>query len=442
MPSKLLSPLRVAVYDPFGNGAGLVRALELAGHQIVTEGRADALLIETDMPLFEFRGIIDRHREQGAKVFLYPHGAGLSLLYDNLCEPYEAVDGNLLFGVGHAEMLRRIDYPHPTHAIGWYYSELAPFRPAAAVRHVVFAPTHPSGADNTTLAEHYRAANAHAYEQLLDGPWRLTVRHMGTPEQNGLWHVDRVNYVPSMREKLPIEIEAADAVVAGAGSFPSQAIARGIPTVMYGQLDPPQYGLADEPIVPLRRAERYSDYIRYPFDVTDGPLDEVLHEAARSDAPIADWRRRFIGTPLDPSAFAARLERLTRGGPEAVELDETRPFTVVAFADELLERPELLAAYSAQFGPDDDATLVVWGVGLDAEPLLATAQLTAAAAGVADEALPDVLLLPQPGSPEVDRTLADRADAVLSEWPGAGRLGGLPRFGAAGAGELKRRAAV
>src|SRR3954454_14185936 len=104
------SPLRVAIYDPYGNGTGLARALAAAGHTVVADGRADALLIETDMPKFEFREIIDRHKDMGAKVFLYPHGAGLQLLYDNLCEPYEAVDGSLLVGVGHTETLRRIDY--------------------------------------------------------------------------------------------------------------------------------------------------------------------------------------------------------------------------------------------------------------------------------------------------------------------------------------------
>ena len=442
MRPKVSSPLRVAIHDPFGNGAGLARVLTAAGHRIVEDGRADAFLIETDMPQFEFRKLIDRHKEQGARVFLYPHGAGLSLLYDNLCEPYEAVDGNLLFGVGHAEMLRRIDYPRPTHVMGWYYNELVPFRAARSVRHVVFAPTHPSGSDNNTLADHYRTRNAHAFEQLLKGDWRLTVRHLGTPEQNGLWDADGVNFVPSRREKRPIEIEAADVVVAGAGSFPSQAIARGVPTVMYGQLDPPQYGFRDEPLLPLRRVERYADYIRYPFDVDDGPLDEVLHAAVASEAPIATWKRRFVGPQLDPVAFPAELERLARGEAEPAALDATRAFTVVAFADELRERPELLAGYARRFGPDDDATLVVWGVGLTPDMLLATVQEAAAAGGVEDAQLPDVLLLPSPGSPEVDAVLAGRADAVLSEWPPAGRLGERPRFGVADADGLLRRAAL
>lgn len=434
------SPLSFAVHDPFGNGAGLANALAQAGHRRVDVGeRADVLLIETDMPMFEFREIIDRHRARGAKVLLYPHGAGLSLWYDNLFEPYEAVDANLLFSVGHVEVLRRIGYPRPAHAIGWWYTELAPFRACRDIRHVVFAPTHPSGGDNNTMAAHHRERNASSFAALLEGPWRLTVRLMGTPEQNGLWAADRVNWVAGRREKLPIEIDAADVVVAGRGSFPSQAIARGVPTVMHGQFDPPQYGLPDEPLLPLRRPELYRDYIRYPFDADDGPLDEVMHAAARDESAVAQWKRRFIGPPLDGPAFAALVERIARGRPESrsVAIDEGGRFSVLGLADEMLERPALLAAYTQRFGPEDDATLILWGPGLDEATLLEMVQAAVAEAGIDEERLPDVLLLPLPSSPEADRELAARADALLSEWPPAGRIGDLPRFGADDAGALR-----
>ena len=45
--------------------------------------------------------------------------------------------------------------------------------------------------------------------------------------------------------------------------------------------------------------------------------------------------------------------------------------------------------------------------------------------------LPDILLAPLPGSPAVDLALAERADALLSEWPSTGRIGRLPRFAVA-----------
>ncbi len=56
--------------------------------------------------------------------------------------------------------------------------------------------------------------------------------------------------------------------------------------------------------------------------------------------------------------------------------------------------------------------------------LLALAEKAIEAAGLDMNNLPDILLAPLPGSPEADLRLAERADAVLSEWPAVGRIGG------------------
>jgi hypothetical protein len=196
---------------------------------------------------------------------------------------------------------------------------------------------------------------------------------------------------------------------------------------MYCQASP-ALGVPGEQPVPLRRADRYLDYIRYPYDAADGPLDELLHAAARSDEAIAHWRRRFVGAPFDPRGCVALIEGLFRERPGAGRIDPTRGVTTLAFADELAERPELLREYAARYGPSDDASLILWTPGLDERALLALAQQAIAAAGVDDTRLPDILLVPLPGSPDSDRRLAERADALLSDWPAAGRIGALPRF--------------
>ena len=421
-------PISFTVKDHGGKAMKLAIALHQAGHKLVETGPADLFLIDLDPPLFGYRELIDAHKAMGAKVLLYPHGAAPALEYDGLYEPYEAIDGRLVIGPGHSELLRRIDYHAPAPAIGWSLCDMLPFRARRDVRSVLFAPLHPSGYG--TLVDEYRQANAEAYARLLKGPWDLTVRHLGTREQNGLWHADGVNFVQGNMDNGYAEIDAADAVVAGEGTFPSLAIARGVPTVYYSQTMPAAYGVPDEQTVPLRRADRYRDYVRYPFDVADGPLDEVIHAAARSEAPIADWKRRFIGEPFDAQRFVALMERMVLEPPAPSAIDATRDLTVAAFADELLERPALLADFADRFGPDDDATLVVWGPGVEGDALLETVQQAVLAAGIDDERLPDVLLLPLPGTPAVDRALAARADALLSKWPAAGLVGELPRFGA------------
>ena len=90
-----------------------------------------------------------------------------------------------------------------------------------------------------------------------------------------------VEFVNGRHVAAVAEIDAADAVVAGDGSFPTLAIARGVPTVMYGQAWS-RSACPTRPLV-LPRGELYLDYIRYPFDVADGPWRARPH-AARSEA--------------------------------------------------------------------------------------------------------------------------------------------------------------
>jgi hypothetical protein len=171
------------------------------------------------------------------------------------------------------------------------------------------------------------------------------------------------------------------------------------------------------------------DYCRFPFDAADGPLEAIVREAGRSEAPIAHWKRRFIGEPFDPRAFVALLERLVAAGPQPAQIDPTRAFTTLAFADEMLERPELLASYASAVSPQDDASLVLWSPGVDGPTLLAMAESAIAAAGLDANSLPDILLAPLECSPATSALLSERADALLSEWPATGHFSELARFG-------------
>jgi hypothetical protein len=402
-------------------------ALNWSGHELVAEPPADALLIDFDPPYPPYKPLLDQCEKDGTTVILYPHSGGSpDLSYDGLWEPDPRVDANLVMAPGHAELLRRLEYPAPVHVVGWTYGELKPFVPRTDVRSVVFAPIHPVG--QGYMVDEYREQNTQVFEQLVKGPWQLIVRHVGTLEMYGLRRVDGVEYVQSHGRKESAEIDRADAVVAGNGTFPTLAISRGVPTVLYSQVTA-ALGLIGEDLPTLGRPELYRDYIYYPFDaLQSGPLDEVVHAAARSDDQIKTWKRRFIGEPFDAFKFVELAEKIVRGQQPPPTLEPTRSHTTVAFADELLERPELLRAYTERYKPGDDATLVIWGMGLDADKTLAMTEQTVAAAGIDDTALPDILLLPLPGSPAADELLAARATALLSDWPAAGKLGAVPRF--------------
>jgi hypothetical protein len=426
-PAMSSRRLKIVANDHGGKSLAFLQALLNAGHELVTDGGpADLLLIDLDPPLAGYQEMIGRYHSMGAKIVLYPHGLNPALCYDSLYEPDPRVDANLVIATGYAEFLRRIDYVAPVHTIGWSYCEPRPFRPCADVRNVLFAPVHPNA--DGSMAEIARDKNADVFARLLAGPWQLTVRHIGTLEENGLWAADGVTFVRGRLAAETAEIDAADAVVAAPGTLPALSIARGAPTIQYGG-DEVFLGVPGETPVALRRSERYVDYIRYPFNADDGPLDELIEAAARSEAPIADWKRRFIGAPFNPRDFVALIERIAADRPASVQIDATRSRTTLAFPDELIERPELLEAYADRYGPDDDATLLLWSPGLDERTLLALAEQAIELAELAPERVPDILLVPLPGSSASDQALSERADALLSEWPSAGRIGELPRFG-------------
>jgi hypothetical protein len=420
--------LKIAIKDHRNESVDLTNALHAAGHEFVPAPPADVFMIDLDVPGYQYGPLIETFHEAGAKLVLYPHGGGAATLsYDGLFDPDPRFAANLVTGLGHAEVLRRLEYPSPVYTIGWRLCALKPFRPRTDVKHVVFAPTHPNG--DGSMMEHRRELNTKVFEALLKGPWRLTVRYITTLEANGLFEADGVEFVNGRGRPLLGEIDVVDAVVAGDGTFPSLAIARGVPTVIYGQHEL-AWGFAGEERVAPGRLPLYEAYNRYPLDFEDGPLDELVHAAARSDESIAHWRRRFIGEPFNPLAFAETVERIMSTPRDQVQIDPTKRFATLGFADELAERPELLRDYAAAYGPADDATLMLWAPGLAPNQLLALAEQALAASGIEDERVPDILLVPLPGSPEADRALAERADALLSEWPSVGEIGKLPRFSA------------
>jgi hypothetical protein len=118
---------------------------------------------------------------------------------------------------------------------------------------------------------------------------------------------------------------------------------------------------------------------------------------------------------------------------------DTRTVAVLAFADELVARPALLAAFAEAFGAEADATLVVLA-GEDSDDVLPDAMRDAGiAVGLGEDELPDLLLLPLGGlDEETAERLAGEAHAVLTEREAPGPLAGLPRFGAAEAAPLRR----
>jgi hypothetical protein len=396
-----------------------VHALLRHGHEMVRTG-GDVFLLDLDTT--PNRQMIDHHAANGSKVFLYPHGPITQTLYDMGFAPDPRVVAHFVPGEGQRELLRRIGVDVPVYTVGWPWSELAPFRATDNPRRVLFAPFHPLDHDGS-MPEFQRAANRRIYDQLLELDVELTVRHYMDIEHNGLYPVDGVKYSPSKLDTSTDDIDAADVVLA-VGTFAGLSIARGAPTIMFDQAETPYHIKLDGTLVHPEKWDDYKDLVRYPFDIADGPLDELIRTAARSDEPIREWRELFVGGPFDETAFCTLLDKLRR---DPVVESELRERVVVAFADELVERPELLTRYSEFAGPNDPVTLVVYAPDRDAETVVEPLQGALAAARLDESNMPDLLLSAIERNEVYERAIARRASALLSDREVTGPLAGLPR---------------
>ena len=113
----------------------------------------------------------------------------------------------------------------------------------------------------------------------------------------------------------------------------------------------------------------------------------------------------------------------------------TRAFATVAVVDEALAHPELLAAYAARFGADDDATLVLLALDGDADGAAARVLPLLERLGIDGDDGPDMVAV---GAPPAE--VAEIATAILTAGEVPPALDGLEPFGAADADRLRARA--
>lgn len=167
--------------------------------------------------------------------------------------------------------------------------------------------------------------------------------------------------------------------------------------------------------------------------MTSEPLEELLpvsdDQRSRSIAAVAaagaSDRARAVfllvnALAEDPWNTQAQADLSAALNPEpglgAVE--GARAFATLAFADELVEAPEMLTAYADRFTGADDATLVVLGEPHEIEALGDALE----AAGLADDDGPDVLAV----APDTAPRLAGQVQAVYSRRQQQGPLSRRP----------------
>jgi hypothetical protein len=282
--------VKVAFFEYSGKGARLASALTAAGHELVDDA-GDVAIVDLDHP--DTGGaLVERHE----RVVTYPHGANPILEWDGR-PPHPNIRLHLVHGPGHAAVFGLYGHPVPAVAVGFTYCDVV--TPAYPEPHrVLFAPAHPM--DDGTIDPGLRAANAAALDTLLASGLDLTVRCWGRRSDWGLPDIDEGARYFTWRDGGTLDtsdIDAADLVVAD-GTVAALAVARGRPTLFVGShvdLGFPRWG-------------RYGNYFRYPYDIADAPLNELLPLLRWPNAAINRWRDQFVGGPFDADLAVALIE--------------------------------------------------------------------------------------------------------------------------------------
>lgn len=296
--------LAVAISDHQGKAEAFEAAVVSSGNDLTpfADG-ADAVLIDHDAPFHGKLPLVDACVDSGGRAFLYPHGADPALMsnWDGLYPIYPRLSGALVIAPGYAQLARSWGYPLPLHIVGWPYCDLLARRPGP-VRKVLLAPTHPPYLGNPR----YPQRNTDVFERLLRCPISLTVRHLGTIDENGLFDAPGVTFVRGDEPGAPgmiDQIDATDCVVADRSTFGNLAIARGVTTVLWDSAIVFDNGGTRAP----DHLDDYRELLRYPFDVDNGDLWRTITAASEDTELVAEWRARFVGELLDPEAMLDAL---------------------------------------------------------------------------------------------------------------------------------------
>ena len=185
-------------------------------------------------------------------------------------------------------------------------------------------------------------------------------------------------------------------------------------------------------------AERAADRARVALRERDVEAVACHLLRALGHDPFHPWavprmevlRRWHAPGPRDPAAGTAP-------GPAPEDL---RGFVTLAFADELVDDPGLLAAYAEAFSGADDATLLICACGWRPDEVAERLGRAVAAAGLDGEGGADLLAYPCASRASAEPMLAERADAVLSRRAPAEELPARPRFQDREAGGLRELA--
>ena len=160
-----------------------------------------------------------------------------------------------------------------------------------------------------------------------------------------------------------------------------------------------------------------------------------VHPPPAPAEEIAASPEEIAASPEEIAQTASGLAEIV-AEPTSHTIEGARARAVLAFADELVADPSLLAAWSAAFDGSDDVTLVIYAPDWSAERAGESLGPVVAQAGLDGDDAADLLALATPATVALEASLARGASAVLTARAPRPPFAALARVDAATVGTL------
>ena len=276
-------------------GRPYAKALREAGHHLSPDN-PDVALFDRDWYMHNNqkpRGIVSDYIRKGAAIMIYPHSPLPPWWYDGLVPLQEHV--RCVFVIGEAQKLAmQIIAPWAkVKTTGWAWCQQREFQPPQEVKHILFAPIHPSG---HALRPEALEANRRIYNDLKDisctTDIQVTVRYMGDLRIQGLHKFHRFEWIQGMPDGSTQEIDNADVVIAE-GTFMYMAVARGKPVIGINQHLPARANKNADIFTP-RNWEQYGPELAYPINYGEaGALEAAGKDNVFEQGKVKEWQARM-----------------------------------------------------------------------------------------------------------------------------------------------------
>lgn len=259
----------------------------------------------------KFRHVVQEYADAGAAIVNYPHAAILPWWYDGLMEVPPELALLLVISEEYKRLTETFLPDVPIVSTGFPYCQILPFKSSSRmVKHILFAPIHPSRLGHLRM-ECY-IANQNVYKELKRvqkaTQCRVTVRYLYDLQEQGLRNYRNFDYIQATPDGGTREIDKADVVISE-GTMLHIAVARGKAAIAMNQ---------ENPIRPNTSAtgwkathwDDYSEQIAYPINYRQGTLLQQIQQALKGTRETTEWKKKFIDTEMDSAKFALLMQQV------------------------------------------------------------------------------------------------------------------------------------